>query len=229
MKALVVRRGFGELRPGVERRLGSLFFRMYIEDEIAIYEAGSGDEVTTRLKIVADSLEVVPGPPVLAEPRITTIIMYRLDEPLVVSGGERAALEPCIPVDIVVSLSGSIVDVKPSGRVKYALYGSLDRGYLARVVRGSKPPCARLRIEIVNAGGRPVTVSRIVFPGYMMSLCYIEGEEQAYANTLTVTIMDDVGYVQPRPSSLPSGCRKAPAFLRTPIFEKQRFIMIHGF
>ncbi len=229
MRALIVKHGFGGLIPGVERRIGSLFFRVYRgDDDLTVYEAGAGDEVQQRLRIVADGLEVVPGPPVLAEPRITTIIMYKLGEPLVIEPGGKARISSCIPVDIVVALSGSIIDVRPSVRVKYALYGSLDRGFIARVVRDSSPPCARTEIEVVNAGGHPVRVSKIVFPGYMLNLCYVEDEEYAYASPLLVTIIDDVGNVQPRQAPMPS-CRQAPQFLRAPIFEKQRFLMLHGF
>ena len=228
MKALVVRHGFGDLVPGVERRIGRLFFRMYLEEEgYAVYEAGEGETVSQRLRVAADKLEVVPGPPVLAEPKITSLIMYRLREPLVLQGGGRAQIEACIPVDVVVTLSSSIIDVRPSTRVKYALYGTLDRGFLTRIVRDSTPPCARTRIEVVNAGGRTAKVTRVVFPGYMLNICYAEGEDQVYSAPLLVTIIDDVGYVQPVQASMPP-CRPAPQFLRAPIFEKQKFLMLHG-
>ncbi len=229
MRAFVVKRGFGTLRAGVERRLGRHFLRAYLEGESLVYEAGSGDVVEKRLRVAADELLVAPAPPVVAEPRVSNILMLRLAEPLVVAPRRKVTLSLCVPVDIVAVLDDHLVDVRPSARVKYALYGSLDKGFIARIVRDSEPPCARLRVTVFNAGARPVTVTRVVFPGYMLNICYHVDEEVAHASDIVLTVLDDVGYVQPSRGEKPSDCIDAPRLLRAPILEKQRFLMLHGF
>ncbi|AEM39781.1 protein of unknown function DUF432 [Pyrolobus fumarii 1A] len=225
----MVQEGFGDLRAGVERRVGGCNLRMYRDGGFNVYERECGGDIR-RVRVAGDKLEVVPAPPVMAEPRVSNIIMLRLPEPLVVSPGSEASIETSIPVDIVVVMGSLVVDAIPTYRVKYALYGNVDKGVITRFVKlgECRAPCASMRIVVRNSGGKPVRIERIVFPAYMLSLCY--NGSLVYANSIFVNAVDDVGSVQPGRLEAQE-CRLAPQLLRAPIFERQRqkFLMLYGF
>ncbi len=227
MRAFVTSEGFGELRAGMERRVGGCVFRLYRGNGGMVYESECNGDAR-RLRVEADELKVVPAPPVLAEPRISQLVMLRFEEPVLIDARRRLSVETCTPIDLAVVLGELLVEARPVARVKYALYGELDRGVLARVARsGSASPCARLRVELVNNSSKPVLVSRVVFPGYMLVLCYRGAE--VYSNPLRLTIMDNFGVVQPLEPDWGEECTRAPMLLRAPLFEKQRFAMMFGF
>ncbi len=229
MRALVVTEGFGELKPGIERRVGWCTFRLYRGAEGDVYESRCEAGGEARMLVANGSLKVVPAPPVFAEPRVSRLVMLKLREPLVIGGRGSARIRACIPVDaVVVASDGSVVEARPLHRVKYALYGAIDRGVLARVAWSDvDPPCASVELRVVNTSDRTIVVRRVVFPGYMLGLCY-RGSE-VYANPLKLAIMGDLGIVQPEQGDWPEGCTEAPRLLRAPMFEKQRYAMMHGF
>ncbi len=227
MRAFVTSEGFGELRAGMERKIGNCVFRLYRSEGGAVYESECNGDAR-RLRVEAEELSIVPAPPVLADPRISQLVMLRFEEPVLIDARKRSSIETCMPVDIAVVLGELLVEARPAARVKYALYGELDRGVLARVARSSSAsPCAKLRVELVNNSSKPALVSRVVFPGYMLLLCY-RGTE-VYSNPLRLTIMDNFGVVQPLEPDWSAECTRAPMLLRAPLFEKQRFAMMFGF
>ncbi len=227
MKAVVVRHGFGPLKPGVERLVGECRFTLLYDGRVVTYTRSCRGNVLEAI-VQGAELEVIPAPPVFAEPRLSNLISIALPKPIILGPGASASIDSCIPIDIVVTAGEVIVDVVPVVRVKYSLYGEPDQGLIARYVKLGEcnGPSAALRIHFRNLASRSVVVRRVVFPAFMLDICYSESGVDAGALSVIVTGFDAAA-VQPVRVER-SGCKPAPKLLKAPVFERQRFVMLYG-
>ncbi len=227
MKAVVVKHGFGELKPGIERVIGECRFSLVFDGREVVYTRLCGDNVFEA--IVKDvELRVVPGAPIYAEPRLSSIVLAVFPRPLILGPATTMSIDACIPLDILVLSGDVIVDVVAQTRVKYTLYGEPDQGLIARYVRldACGPVGAKLKVSLRNMMGRTVIVRKIVFPAFMLDICY--NEDRVDAGVLNVLITSvDTASVQPRRVERRE-CIPAPKLLRAPVFERQKFLMLYG-
>ncbi|ABM80835.1 DUF432 domain-containing protein [Hyperthermus butylicus] len=162
------------LGPGIHSFCGQQLVVEELSRGICRYRRPSG---AVQKLVPCEGLHVYPQPPVYYPEHVTSYVMVRFEEPIVVDKGASTNFWVHIDFDVVV-VAGSeedparVVDAFPStGRGKYALYGPPNRGLLARYVRAQPlmepvtEQCRGLaRVVIVNQGLQAVEVTRVVFP-----------------------------------------------------------------
>ncbi len=158
------------------RRVCGYELELKAEEGFCIYRrsAGGGSGVRVRrLLSPCSRVEVWPLYPVLYPERITSYIMVKLPEPVVVEANARIRFTVLAPFEVGVYAGGTLIDYYPStGNAKYALYGSPTRGVIARYLEAQlassqqdTPQClAPLVVTVENRFSRAVAVERVVFP-----------------------------------------------------------------
>ncbi len=163
---------------------------------------------------------VYPVPPLLYPERLTGYMMLVLPRPLALGPGEFAELCLYAEHDVAVvppggSTVASAVDAFPTGRGKYALYGSPSRGVLVRwlpssVASGCSPAECRMlvRLEARSQAREAVLLHRVVWPGWGQPLLYLGCK--VYGPRLRVTVLGAAAArVEVLPPKAPSGARES--------------------
>ncbi|BES82153.1 hypothetical protein PABY_17200 [Pyrodictium abyssi] len=173
-----------------------------------------------------DDVYVYPVAPVFYPEYLTSYIMMRLREPVVIRDGGEEEFWARLEFDVAVVVGSrdtgyEVVDVFPSSGVgKYALYGSPSRGIIARFVpvevlyEPLEEPCkALVRVTVHNRSIRSIRLSRIVFPAQPFNL-YYDDDGRVVGSSLYVAVTSPfTAVVSLREPSLPDGFRKTPRLL----------------
>lgn len=176
--------------------------------------------------VPCDGVYVYPVAPVFYPEYLTSYIMLRLQEPIVVEHGGEEEFWTRLEFDVAVVVGSGdagyeVVDVFPSSGIgKYALYGSPSRGIIARFVpvevlyEPLEEPCkALVRVTIHNRSIRSVRVYRIVFPAQSLNLYYDDAGRVVGSGLYVAVTSPFTAVVSLREPSLPGGFQKTPRLL----------------
>ncbi|HIQ23502.1 MAG TPA: DUF432 domain-containing protein [Pyrodictium delaneyi] len=176
--------------------------------------------------VPCDDVYVYPMAPVLYPEYLTSYIMLKLQEPVMIRHGGKEEFWARLEFDVAIVVGSGdagyeVVDVFPSSGIgKYALYGSPNRGIIVRFVpvevlfEPLEEPCkALVRVTVHNRSIRPIRLSRIVFPAQPFNLYYDDAGRVAGSSIYVAVTSPFTAVVSLRELNLPDGFRKAPRLL----------------
>ncbi len=191
--------GYGEIR-GTVSIAGNTISVTGEGDVIKYRREWRGGEYT-RLLVRPRRLELVPMYPVLLPKKITNYVMVRLLEPIHIPSRGEAMIYIKIPVELAVMTYDryrryDLVDVFPVMKIKYVLYGSPDRGLIARYwesVPMTDPPDtsigeARVLVNIRSRYDGWVEIGRILLDSQILKLYYVPGTWRASTQAITMVV-----------------------------------------
>jgi len=147
-----------------------------------------GDVTRTIKKSSGGRIILLPAPAVGYG---VGLLMIRLKSPLVVPPGEKVEGYVSAPVELDVRVGGLSIDRFSLTREKYALYGTIETGAIARYwvsEFSEKEPesvCV-VKLSVVNASTEWKAIDKVVFPIKGSTMYYREGG--AYYPLITVKL-----------------------------------------
>ncbi len=158
-----------------------------------------------RARIVGlDKLILQPIYPVLIPKRLTTYILVKYNDVVMIAPGGRLEYYILMPVDIAIlsvrNQSYSLIDVFNVGKVKYTLYGSVESGVIARYAESKiyfgeedalddlNIGLALVKIRASNKSREWVTLTKILLEANPLKLYYEENTWRAYSRLININI-----------------------------------------
>ncbi len=201
-----------------------------------------------------DELRLYPLPPINTPEQITSYILYKLENPIVVPSGSRVSVTITTLIEVGVGVYSrsekrvrDYVDFIPPYRMKYCLYGKPNDGVIARlcptkvqfidVLEAEQEPFKALtRLNIVNSAGTSVMVSRVLVDAEHMTM-YFDEQDRLFTSEVTLNIVsENEGYTVIEKKPLLPGLMSSPTHARGRIrfldgipYELKKTIMKHGF
>lgn len=184
---------------------GDHVVRVEKDSRVVVYErATNGELVVSRTIYSASRIIPIPLYPVNIPMLFTTYILVVFKKPLDLAPKESVTLYTTIPVDIAVyavknnekNEAINVVDVFSVKKVKYGLYGPVDKGVVARYYvsdyyfKEVDPSLgeALVKISAKNKTQEWVSVTRILLESNPLKLYYVEGEWKAYTQELSYIV-----------------------------------------
>jgi hypothetical protein len=153
------------------------------------------EEVRLLIPGKATNYNLTPRIPAPHHLDSATHLMIKLPTPIVVGPWDSVNLTLKIPTDVTVSIGDYEIDNFPLGRIKYALYGPPESGFLCRYVVANDREVeeefqATFSLNIFNKLAKPVTVSKFVIKPVEWGV-YLDEGGLAYNDTVYLTILDE--------------------------------------
>ncbi|AEH24927.1 DUF432 domain-containing protein [Pyrococcus yayanosii] len=189
--------GEHELREGSIELPGETIM---LEKEGEFYRYRRGD--VERIIVGGEVLRILPAPAVGYGVKL---LMIRLAEPLAVPPGGNVEGFLSAPVEVEVKVENLSIDRFSISREKYALYGTLEAGVIARYYksrfwREEPPDPGVVKLKVINPSNDWRLLERVVFP---LSGPMFYSREKAYYPLITVSLKKDVEVVNTGKAPLP--------------------------
>ena len=169
-----------------------------------IHYSRAKESSVERSKIIknAEKLELLPIYPVFLPLAITKYVIVYFTEALNIPPSGNATIYIKIPVDISVYAydandNFTVIDVFAVSSVKYALYGPIEEGIIARYYKSEvfldpvdpKLGEALARIKIVNKTDSWVEIGKVLLDSQLLRLHYKPRTWEAYTQEIAVNIL----------------------------------------
>ncbi|MET1160452.1 MAG: DUF432 domain-containing protein [Thermoprotei archaeon] len=192
--------GFGFFMQ--EARIGEYHVVCGKQGQSIVYTRFKNDVIETS-KILDQALkfELVPLYPVFTPFTFTKYILLELTTPVIVSGNSHIEIYAVIPIDGGVyayyNNGFSLIDAFPLNKVKYALYGPVEEGVVARYYKSAPYTDMRspnlgealTKIRIVNKISEGIEVSKILLDSRLLKLYYKPQTNEAYTQEVVMNII----------------------------------------
>ena len=196
--------GYGvPLGPGSHHLGGATVSLTFKDSDVIEYVRKDPQTGLTFTKLLSSTLTLVPLPiyPVLIPRYVTRFILVEFENPLLVGPEETVSFYFLLPVDLAIyaysedEKNYKVIDIIGlSGKPRLALYGPLDRGIIARVIKASillsepEPSMGRAvaKMSFRNAGRDVVSLSKVLLDSSPLKLYYEQGTWRSYTQELLV-------------------------------------------
>lgn len=176
-----------------------------LEDGFVYYKRISGGETIVSRKIYGLShIKLLPLYPVNTPVFLTNYVLLKFTSQIDISPGEEVLFYAKMPVEVAVYVfkeSGNksvfnVIDVFSLSKVKYCLYGPVDKGVIARYYvsetydKEIDPELgeAVVRVVVKNKTSEWVVLSKILLETNLLTLAYVRGTWNAYTQEIIVYI-----------------------------------------
>lgn len=191
--------GFGAREVGavLKERVGDYEISVIAKEHMTQYRRSLNNKEVVKLAIAGRALtySISPRPPGRGRLRSVTHLMVRLPYPLLVGPMDSVRIEYAVPSDIEVKVGDYAVDWFPLHGIKYALYGSPERGHLCRFLRAEELAGSgqeyfmRFTLQVTNSFDEPIKVTKFVVPINAVST-YVDASGKAYSDTILMNVID---------------------------------------
>lgn len=191
--------GFGAREVGavLSERIGDYEINVVAKENTTKYTRSLNGKELVNLAIAGKALtySISPRPPGRGRLRSATHLMVRLPHQLLIGPMDSVRVEYAVPADVEVKVGDYTVDWFPLRRMKYALYGSPERGHICRYLRAEELASAgqeyfmRFTLQVTNSSEEPAKVTKFVVPLNAVST-YVDTGGRAYSDTILMNVID---------------------------------------
>lgn len=191
--------GFGAREVGavLSERIGDYEINVVAKENTTKYTRSLNGKELVNLAIAGKALtySISPRPPGRGRLRSATHLMVRLPHQLLIGPMDSVRVEYAVPADVEVKVGDYAVDWFPLRRMKYALYGSPERGHICRYLRAEELASAgqeyfmRFTLQVTNSSEEPAKVTKFVVPLNAVST-YVDTGGRAYSDTILMNVID---------------------------------------